>query len=486
MNIRNTISLVALLGAATQAGAQDAALIVSQEDYRYYDDVAGLDQVDVFLDRLGEADFDLHVSESERAENAWDTITAFREDAQEAERVMIMLSGRFATDGDETWLITRYGDEPSDLSIGATAVPLSAILNTASGFPESALVLLAPLGEGTELGQGLTPGVGEIEAPEGVTVLVGPVNRLARYVDRVALAEGARMASRLRERYPAVKPYGHLSDLSPFTKPQISKAEQVEQGLNLTRSDRRNVQRDLALLGFDPGGIDGIFGRGTRAAIADWQRDSGVRESGYLNLQQIRLLGAMADKRAAILEEEARKRQEALEREDREYWKQTGKNGDVRGLFAYLKRYPDGLFADQAQAKLDEWERKSDTSLSQKERRAWNKAKEANSVQSYQAYLKAFPKGYYAELANKRIAELTRAQARKAALAAEKNVLKSPQIRLFVETRLANLGFDPGATDGTFDAKTRKAIRKFQKSRGLQATGFVDKITLVRLLIGAN
>ncbi|MCK0141593.1 peptidoglycan-binding protein [Aliiroseovarius sp. F20344] len=486
MNIRKTIVIAALLGAATQASARDAALIVSQEDYRYYDDVSGVEGSDMLVDRLDQAGFDLQLSESERAENTWDSIAEFREDAQDAERILIMLAGRFATDGEETWLITRYGDVPSDLSIGATAVPLSAILNTASDFPESALVLLAPQGEGTELGHGLTPGIGEIDAPEGVTVLVGPANRLARYVDRVALAEGARMASRLRARYPAVTPYGHLSDFSPFTKPEVSKAERAERELNLTRNDRRNVQRDLALLGFDPGSIDGIFGRGTRAAITDWQRDAGKKESGFLNLRQIRLLGSMADKRAAILEEEARKRQEALEKEDRDYWDQTGKNGDVRGLFAYLKRYPDGLYAEQAQTKLDEWEQSSESSLGEKERQAWNKAKQANSIKSYQAYLKGYPKGDFAELASKRVAELKQKQARKAALAVEKKVVKNSQMRLFVETRLAKLGINPGIADGTFDAKTRKAIRQFQKSRGLQATGFVDKATLVRLLIGTR
>lgn len=486
MIMRNTLAGFVLLSAATQASAQDAALVVSQEDYRYYDDVPGLTRADTVVDRLEQEGFTLQISESDRAVRAWDAVAEFRQDAQVAERVLILLAGRFATNGDETWLITRSGDVPSDLNIGATAVPLSALLTTASDFPEKALVLLAPQGEETELGEGLTPGIGEIEAPEGVTVLVGPVKGLARYLDRVALVEGARMASKLKANYPALTPFGFLSDLSPYTAPEISKAEALERELNLTRQDRRNVQRDLALLGHDPGSIDGIFGRATRAAISDWQQSSDQTETGFLDLRQVRLLGSMADKRAAILEQEARERQEAQEREDRAYWNETGKNGDVRGLFAYLKRYPDGLYAEEAQTKLDDWEQSSGSGLSQKERRAWNSAKQADTLQSYQSYLKAYPKGNYADLAAKKVTELKRKQERKDARAVEKSVLKNAQMRSFVEQRLAGLGFKPGATDGTFDAKTRKAIRQFQKSRGLKPTGFIDQSTLVRLLIGVQ
>ena len=36
------------------------------------------------------------------------------------------------------------------------------------------------------------------------------------------------------------------------------------------RDQRRDVQRGLTLLEFDTRGTDGIFGRGSRAAIAAW------------------------------------------------------------------------------------------------------------------------------------------------------------------------------------------------------------------------
>ncbi len=53
-----------------------------------------------------------------------------------------------------------------------------------------------------------------------------------------------------------------------------ARAEQDEAALRLTRDQRRQVQRDLSLMGYDTRGIDGVFGRGTRAAIAGWQSAS--------------------------------------------------------------------------------------------------------------------------------------------------------------------------------------------------------------------
>ncbi len=43
-----------------------------------------------------------------------------------------------------------------------------------------------------------------------------------------------------------------------------------------------------------------------------------------------------------------------------------------------------------------------------------------------------------------------------------------------VQERLARLGYQPGPVDGRIGAKTRTAIRQFQKDRGLPATGRID------------
>lgn len=69
---------------------------------------------------------------------------------------------------------------------------------------------------------------------------------------------------------------------------------EVENTLELTKTDRREIQRRLSLLDYNTRGIDGVFGNGTRTAIRQWQRDSDVPSSGYLNAGQIDLLREMS------------------------------------------------------------------------------------------------------------------------------------------------------------------------------------------------
>lgn len=60
--------------------------------------------------------------------------------------------------------------------------------------------------------------------------------------------------------------------------------------LSLTYAERREVQSRLGLLGYRTGGVDGVFGRNTRLALSSWQKDEGLRPSGYLTADQLRAL----------------------------------------------------------------------------------------------------------------------------------------------------------------------------------------------------
>ena len=51
---------------------------------------------------------------------------------------------------------------------------------------------------------------------------------------------------------------------------RVMSSQAVEAGLGLTREDRRGIQRALSAAGFRPGQPDGLFGRRTRVAIAEW------------------------------------------------------------------------------------------------------------------------------------------------------------------------------------------------------------------------
>ncbi len=61
-----------------------------------------------------------------------------------------------------------------------------------------------------------------------------------------------------------------------------------------TLNDRIGAQRALAQLGFDPGGIDGAIGTGTRKAAKAWQASRGLPADGYLTGGLMRRLKAEA------------------------------------------------------------------------------------------------------------------------------------------------------------------------------------------------
>jgi peptidoglycan hydrolase-like protein with peptidoglycan-binding domain len=267
-------------------------------------------------------------------------------------------------------------------------------------------------------------------------------------------------------------------------------AQQAEDALNLSRDQRRSIQRQLTLLDFDTRGIDGILGRGSRAAITAWQRSLGGQGTGYLSRPELETLAAAADKRAAELEAEAAARQAQLDREDRSFWDRSGASGEEDGLRTYLRQYPDGLFAQAAKTRLAAYDLERQNQAAAQDRQAWAEAEQANSVQGYNSYLGQFPRGAFAEEAQARIAAANEAaqggdQARAQAEAGEAALGLNPVTRKLIEQRLAGLGFDPGPADGAFDENTRRAIRRFQKARGQQVTGFIDQGSIVALLAGA-
>lgn len=68
-----------------------------------------------------------------------------------------------------------------------------------------------------------------------------------------------------------------------------------EKTLELTSSDRRELQRRLVLLGYNTRGVDGVFGPGSRNAIQDWQTNNAVPPSGYFDANQIAVFREMSD-----------------------------------------------------------------------------------------------------------------------------------------------------------------------------------------------
>ena len=73
---------------------------------------------------------------------------------------------------------------------------------------------------------------------------------------------------------------------TPSTPAPSVGAAGAEADLGLGREQRRAVQAGLTRRGFDTRGVDGIFGQGTRNAIAAWQRANDQEATGYLTAAQ--------------------------------------------------------------------------------------------------------------------------------------------------------------------------------------------------------
>jgi peptidoglycan hydrolase-like protein with peptidoglycan-binding domain len=246
----------------------------------------------------------------------------------------------------------------------------------------------------------------------------------------------------------------------------------VEAALGLSRSQRRDIQESLSLLGHDPRGIDGAFGPGSRTAIRLWQRANSVTETGYLTGEQVRLLLRQSHEAGSA----------PSDRDN--YWARTGALGTGDGYRAYLERRSDGPRADEARDELKRMARARTDIAARRELEDWHFAETNDRRRDYRDYLERYPTGIWQPEAEARLAELAgTSNPVPADPAAEETAMAlTRNDRLSIEQRLNYLGFSPGTQDGFFDTNARRAIEGYQRSRNFAPTGYVDHPTVARLL----
>jgi hypothetical protein len=82
-------------------------------------------------------------------------------------------------------------------------------------------------------------------------------------------------------------------------------------------------------------------------------------------------------------------------------WEKTRTANTTDSYEQFVRKYPNGEFTAQAQARLKELY----------EERDWQKARDADTQEAYQAFLKQYPEGKYTEEARIRVENFTLAQA---------------------------------------------------------------------------
>lgn len=529
--IRIVLAAVAMTLLALPAARADTgvALVIANDVYDNAPRVANSSRVAPAVEVLERAGFIVTGGQDLSAAEMRTDFANFLETGATIDggRLVIVLAGHFAYSARDVWLLGVDADAPGLAQADVEGLRLGAVLETAATAPGGALVLLVPALRGSPLGAPLQPGLAEVlEVPQGVTVVRGPGDQILSLVR--GLPDGTATLPELVRQGRQLRAEGYLSDLAPFlptpteapvedvgataeralwdaaladggldgfqtylelfpdgryadqARAEIARItdtpERREEALGLTRDQRRAIQRQLTLLGHDTRGVDGIFGPGTRRAITAWQTGNDLPATGFLDADQLALLDEDAARRQAQIDEEERERQRAEEAADREFWRDTGEGSDEAGLRAYLGRYPDGLFSDVAEARLAAIE-------AEKDRNAWALARAADTAEGYRRYLEAFPDGAFADTARDRLAALDPPPATPPGQVEEDALNLGLIARTLIERQLDAMGFEPGRVDGRFDESTRRAIRAYQRSRGLPETGYVSQDMLRRLVM---
>ncbi len=135
----------------------------------------------------------------------------------------------------------------------------------------------------------------------------------------------------------------------------------IEDGLNLDRAERGQIQHALRAAGYDPGGADGVFGPRTRAAIRSWQSARGARATGYLDAQAaaaLRAAGASSPAAAALGLPAASGAQQttaspaASAELEGLFWQSIMNSTNPADFEAYLEQFPNGTFRRLAENRL--------------------------------------------------------------------------------------------------------------------------------------
>lgn len=323
-------------------------------------------------------------------------------------------------------------------------------------------------------------------------------------------------ASIARNRLEEAGEASTATDDAPTPQPQTNPAEDAEAALNLSRSARLSIQRDLTTLGYDTRGVDGVFGRGTRGALRTWQESEGYAATGFVTTRQVAQLSDDAARETARLEKERAEAavltSEQARRQEEQFWEQTEEIGTIAAYERYLSRYPDGANARSAKRALgrardaadrSDWEeaKRQDTasaydryldlhprgnfadaaqrryetrqgsSPTQNDVQAWRKAEQENTAKAYRVFGRAYPNSRFAEEAERRAVEILR----KGRARREDRLNLSGGDWQSLEQRLDFLGFQVGRIDGRPDANLRRAIFEYRRSRGLQEHEYVDQ-----------
>jgi hypothetical protein len=194
---------------------------------------------------------------------------------------------------------------------------------------------------------------------------------------------------------------------------------------------------------------------------------------------------------AASLSENSNIRPETLSNsEATAAWNAVKDTKSIALLEMFIGRYGDSPYGNPARARLDEL-KTADRGVAEVtpndpagvEVAFWNSIQNDKNPQLFEAYLKRYPTGAFADIAKITLEELRTAALKSGPEQADDNKvpISDPGLLREVRERLYELNFDPGPFDGPTTDAAREAIREFEQQNHLALTGTATMGLLRRL-----
>lgn len=371
-----TASLSASLIGALPAGAENRAVVIGNSDYREAPDLAGADLraavegLNAAGFRTGEGtDLDSAALRSHLATLTADAPQPGMQEGSQTGTQIVVLNGRFLHDSGETWFLGTEARAPGQLSADLQGVPLSLVMRLIADGRPGAVMMLGTDSQQMPHQAGLDSGIGRLAPPQGVAVITGTPEAVAR-----GMAELLRGSS-------------------------VAQTVAADQALQL---------------------VPGSPGRMTpipRGMSAD--KDEAGKDAG-----------------------------DPL-RADRDAWTVAAAADTAPAYMAYLRRYPSGLYAAAARARIEDGSGQPAPPPAS----GSAAAPERDFPQPSLRPTPPAPPG----------AEAERAMA-----------LSNPE-RATIQRWLNRLGHDAGTADAVFGQRTRSALAAWQKANGHQPTGYLTR-----------
>ena len=178
--MRSFVKALLLMGVAMPAGA-DTALVVGTVDAASTTSYGAPRYLGTAFTPLDQAGFDL-LSAIDADAATLSSLMSALVTADEQDRLVIALSGRFVHYGNWTWFLGRDAGTPDLGSVSARGLSLQLLMDYAAASPARVVILLAPENQTVPLGAGLEDGIGDLTLPEGLTVATGHPASVSRFL----------------------------------------------------------------------------------------------------------------------------------------------------------------------------------------------------------------------------------------------------------------------------------------------------------------